>query len=103
MSISGAVTWVGRSSIEIQLHVAQPPTAEESAGDSVVLSATFIFAARDYKTQKSAPVNRLSPETEGEKSAYEAGEARNQLRKSSRVKGESKEIESRVEALLSEG
>ncbi|KAH6810907.1 Thioesterase/thiol ester dehydrase-isomerase superfamily protein [Perilla frutescens var. frutescens] len=107
LSISGAVTWVGRSSMEIQLHVTQPPTPtpthilEAADDDSVALSATFIFAARDYKTQRSAPVNRLDPETEREKSRYEAGEARNQLRKTKiKISGDA---DRRVEALLSEG
>ncbi|KAH6766127.1 Thioesterase/thiol ester dehydrase-isomerase superfamily protein [Perilla frutescens var. hirtella] len=106
LSISGALTWVGRSSMEIQLDVTQPPTQSAEATDSVALTATFIFVARDYKTLKSAPVNRLTPETEREKSLYEAAEARNKLRKST-IKGDKKEIENRgmnsVEALLSEG
>lgn len=62
--------------------------------------------ARDYKTRKAAPVNRLSPVTEREKSLYEAAEARNKLRKS-KITGDKKAIEnggmSRVEALLAEG
>lgn len=62
--------------------------------------------ARDYKTRKAAPVNRLTPKTEREKSLYEAAEARNKLRKST-IKGDKKEIENggvnRVEALLAEG
>ncbi|KAH6801164.1 Thioesterase/thiol ester dehydrase-isomerase superfamily protein [Perilla frutescens var. hirtella] len=104
LSISGAVTWVGRSSMEIQLHVTQPPTPtpthilEAADDDSVALITTFIFAARNYKTQRSAPVNRLNPETEREKSLYEAGEARNQLRKTKiKISGDA---DRRVEALL---
>lgn len=62
--------------------------------------------ARDYKTRKAAPVNRLSPVTEREKSLYEAAEARNKLRKS-KFKDDKRVIEnggmSRVEALLAEG
>lgn len=72
----------------------------------MALTANFIFVARDYKTRKAAPVNRLSPETEKEKSLYEAAEARNQLRKRKRIVGR-KEIENgevnRLEPLLSEG
>ncbi|KAL1558720.1 Acyl-coenzyme A thioesterase 2, chloroplastic [Salvia divinorum] len=106
LRISGAVTWVGRSSIEIQLDVTQPPTQSAEATDSVVLTATFIFVARDYKTRAAAPVNRLTPETEREKSLYEAAEARNKLRKS-KIKGHQKAIENggvnRVAALLAEG
>ncbi|KAG6415509.1 hypothetical protein SASPL_122921 [Salvia splendens] len=106
LRVSGAVTWVGRSSIEIQLDVTQPPTQSAEATDSVILTATFIFVARDYKTRAAAPMNRLIPETEREKSLYEAAEARNRLRKS-KIKGDEKAIENggvnRVAALLAEG
>ncbi|KAL2470811.1 Thioesterase/thiol ester dehydrase-isomerase superfamily protein [Abeliophyllum distichum] len=106
LKIVGAVNWVGRSSIEIQLDVTQPPTDITDGSESVALTANFIFVARDYKTGKAAPVNRLSPETEKEKLLYEASEARNQLRKR-KFKEERKEIENgevnRFEALLAEG
>lgn len=83
------------------------PFAESTeATDSVALTATFIFVARDYKTLKAAPVNRLSPVTEREKSLYEAAEARNKLRKN-KFKDDKRVIEnggmSRLEALLAEG
>ncbi|KAK4483008.1 hypothetical protein RD792_010184 [Penstemon davidsonii] len=104
LNIVGAVTWVGRSSIEIQLDVTQPATAD--ATDSVALTANFIFVARDYKTGKAAPVNRLIPATEREKLLYEAAEARNQLRKR-KFKNEKKELDNgevnKFEALLAEG
>ncbi|KAL0390308.1 UNVERIFIED_CONTAM: Acyl-coenzyme A thioesterase 9, mitochondrial [Sesamum calycinum] len=106
LKIAGAVTWVGRSSIEIQLDVTQPATETADAADSVALTANFIFVARDYKTGKAAPVNRLIPETEREKSLCEAAEARNKLRKR-KFRDEKKEIENgeanRFEALLAEG
>lgn len=106
LRITGAVTWVGRSSMEIQLDVTQPPTATSEATDSVALTATFIFVARDYKTRKAAPVNRLTPETEREKVLYDAAEARNKIRKS-KTKNEQIEIENgeadRFETLLAEG
>ncbi|KAI3450149.1 hypothetical protein Pfo_006814 [Paulownia fortunei] len=106
LHISGAVTWVGRSSIEIQLDVTQPATDTAEATDSVALTANFIFVARDYKTGKAAPVNRLTPETERETLLYEAAEARNKLRKS-KITDNKKEIENgemnRFEPLLAEG
>ncbi|KAK6940404.1 hypothetical protein RJ641_029935 [Dillenia turbinata] len=107
LKISGAVIWVGRSSIEIQLEVTQSTTKENSsASGSVALTANFIFVARDSKTGKAAPVNRLSPETEQEKLLYEKAEARHALRK--RKKGQDRrEIEngevSRLKAMLAEG
>ncbi|XP_028104382.1 acyl-coenzyme A thioesterase 9, mitochondrial-like isoform X1 [Camellia sinensis] len=156
LKMVGAVIWVGRSSIEIQLEVTQPtngclsslpfslcwsraclpiitskrapqrshssPTAhidfifesileicfaEESSDalESIALTANFIFVARDSKTGKAAPVNRLSPETEQEKLLYEEAEAR-KLKK--RKRGyDRKEIENgevdRLKSLLAEG
>ncbi|XP_027092080.1 acyl-coenzyme A thioesterase 9, mitochondrial [Coffea eugenioides] len=106
LKMAGAVIWVGRSSIEIQLEVTQPTDGKSDAAESVALTANFIFVARDYKTRKAALVNRLSPETEKEKMLYEAAEARNQLRKRKRVV-DRKEIQNgefgRLEALLGEG
>ncbi|KAJ8568675.1 hypothetical protein K7X08_028208 [Anisodus acutangulus] len=105
LKMVGAVIWVGFSSIEIQLDVIQPANGS-CASESVALTANFIFVARDYKTGKAAPVNRLCPETEAEKLFYEAAEARNNLRKRKRV-GDKKEIENggvnRLEELLAEG
>lgn len=62
--------------------------------------------ARDSKTGKAAPVNRLSPETAREKLLYEQAEARNNLKK--RKRGEKKEgLENgearRLQDLLAEG
>ncbi|CAA0806007.1 Thioesterase/thiol ester dehydrase-isomerase superfamily protein [Striga hermonthica] len=107
LHVSGAVTWVGYSSIEIQLDVTQSGTDTDEAMDSVALTATFIFVARDYKTGKAAQVNRLTPKTEREKLLYEAAEARNKLRKS-KIRGDKKEFQSgeevnRLEPLLAEG
>ncbi|CAI9770701.1 unnamed protein product [Fraxinus pennsylvanica] len=106
LKIVGAVIWVGRSSIEIQLEVTQPPIEITDGSESVALTANFIYVARDYKTGKAAPVNRLSPETDREKMLYEASETRNKLRKR-KFKEDRKEIENgemdRFAALLSEG
>ena len=72
----------------------------------MALTADFIFVARDYKTNKAAPVNRLSPETEQEKLLFEEAEARNNLRKRKRG-GERRDFKNgevnRLEALLAEG
>ncbi|KAL5731785.1 Acyl-coenzyme A thioesterase 2 [Ranunculus cassubicifolius] len=110
LKIIGAVTWVGRSSIAIQLDVIHlGPQGEKSSSldDDVALTANFTFVARDSKTGKSAPVNRLSPETEQEKKLYEEMEGIDKLRKKKRgergrglEKGEETE---RLNALLAEG
>ncbi|ONH92633.1 hypothetical protein PRUPE_8G185500 [Prunus persica] len=107
LNIVGAVIWVGRSSIEIQLEVTQSSKEGSDNSDSVALSANFIFVARDSKTGKAAPVNRISPETEREKLLFEEAEARNNLRKRKRGGGDKREFENgevnRLETLLAEG
>ncbi|GFY99457.1 thioesterase/thiol ester dehydrase-isomerase superfamily protein [Actinidia rufa] len=106
LKMVGAVIWLGRSSIEIQLEVTQPTIESSDASELIALTANFIFVARDSKTGKAAPVNRLCPETDQEKLLYEEAEARSNLRK--RKGGyDRKEIENgevnRLEALLAEG
>ncbi|KAK1272143.1 hypothetical protein QJS04_geneDACA006156 [Acorus gramineus] len=81
LKIAGAVTWVGRSSIEIRMEVTQSQPENSNSTDPIALTANFMFVARDSKTGKSAPVNRLSPETEQEKMLLKEGEARDRLRK----------------------
>ncbi|KAM2009120.1 hypothetical protein ACFX16_003933 [Malus domestica] len=107
LKIVGAVIWVGRSSIEIQLEVIQSATDGSDIADSVALSANFIFVARDSKTGKAAPVNRLSPETQREILLFEEAEARNNLRKRKRGGGDRREFENGelngVKTLLAEG
>ncbi|KAM1318528.1 hypothetical protein EV2_003856 [Malus domestica] len=107
LKIVGAVIWVGRSSIEIQLEVIQSATDGSDIADSVALSANFIFVARDSKTGKAAPVNRLSPETQREILLFEEAEARNNLRKRKKGGGDRREFENgelnTVKTLLAEG
>ncbi|KAL6957766.1 hypothetical protein U1Q18_049562 [Sarracenia purpurea var. burkii] len=68
--LAGSVTWVGQSSMEIQLEVTQSSDdsfAETSnPSDSVALTANFTFVACDLKTGKAALVNQILPETERE-------------------------------------
>ncbi|XP_010251390.1 PREDICTED: acyl-coenzyme A thioesterase 9, mitochondrial-like [Nelumbo nucifera] len=105
LKIAGAVIWVGRSSIELQLEVTQSTEETSHPSDPIALTANFTFVARDSKTGKSAPVNRLLPETEQEKMLWEESEERNKSRKR---KIEHKrdlangEVD-RLEALLAEG
>ncbi|XP_021741055.1 acyl-coenzyme A thioesterase 9, mitochondrial-like [Chenopodium quinoa] len=47
LSLVGAVTWVGRSSMEMQLEVLQPPQDGSQMSNSVALVANFTFVARD--------------------------------------------------------
>ncbi|KAL6528146.1 Acyl-coenzyme A thioesterase 4, mitochondrial [Orobanche hederae] len=106
LTITGAVTWVGRSSMEIQLEVTQPSRESSDPSDALALTANFTFVARDSKTGKSTIINQISPETEREKLLCEEAEQRNKSRK--QKKGElKKEINDeemkRLDELLSEG
>ncbi|KAI3526425.1 hypothetical protein L1887_05678 [Cichorium endivia] len=105
LKMAGSVIWVGRSSIEVQLEVTQLSTDSTVITETVALTANFIFVARDSKTGKAAPVNRLEPQTETEKVLYKDADERNVLRKLK--KGEKKGIENgeenRVDSLLAEG
>uniref|UniRef100_A0A7N1A7P3 HotDog ACOT-type domain-containing protein n=1 Tax=Kalanchoe fedtschenkoi TaxID=63787 RepID=A0A7N1A7P3_KALFE len=84
LKMVGAVIWVGTSSIEIQLEVHQPAEGSD-VSDTLALTANFIFVARDCKTGKAAPVNRLAPQTEQERLLFNQAEARNNLRKRKRA------------------
>ncbi|KAK3204726.1 hypothetical protein Dsin_018772 [Dipteronia sinensis] len=114
LEIAGAVTWVGRSSMEIQLEVTQfsqerkkncfPDTPEPS--ESVALVANFTFVGRDAKTGKSAPVSQILPETGQEKLLWEEAEERNKMRKRNKADKQmniDNEDKERLNALLAEG
>ncbi|XP_002275033.1 acyl-coenzyme A thioesterase 2, chloroplastic [Vitis vinifera] len=106
LKIVGAVTWVGRSSMEIRLEVIQPTPEASDPSDSLALTANFTFVARDSKTGKSAPINQISPETQQEKLLWREAEDRNQMRKKKRgenMRGLEDREADRLEALLAEG
>ncbi|CAD5184574.1 unnamed protein product [Musa acuminata subsp. malaccensis] len=79
LRIAGAVTWVGHSSIEVQIEVTQQDDSQSS--DPLALTVNFTFVACDSRTGKSTSVNRLLPETEQEKLLFEEGEERDKVRK----------------------
>ncbi|CAA7037881.1 unnamed protein product [Microthlaspi erraticum] len=106
LSIVGAVTWVGRSSMEMQLQVIQAQDANNPS-ESVALKANFTFVARDAKTGKSTPINPVTPESEHEKLLWREAEERNKLRKQKRAESKEeheklKDLE-RLNELLAEG
>ncbi|KAI3746726.1 hypothetical protein L6452_09165 [Arctium lappa] len=103
LKIEGAVTWVGRSSMEILLEVIQETSDHV---DSQALVANFTFVGRDSKTGKSTSINQISPETAKEKMLWQEAEERNASRKKRRTQMKNiesgKEVE-RLNALLAEG
>ena len=79
--LSGEVTHVGRSSLEISMQITD---AEQARQGPPAVQARFTFVARDRETGKAAPVPGLLPETEKEKAAFAEGEARVLARKQAR-------------------
>ena len=60
-------------------------SADVKEKENVALIANFTFVARDWQTQKAAPVNHLVPQTEEEKQLYALGAARDAHRKKLRA------------------
>lgn len=109
LELAGSVTWVGRSSMEIRMEVIQP-VRELREKDDVALIANFTFVARDWRTQKAAPVNHLVPQTEEEKQLFAMGAARDAHRKKLRMGNQlsstspfAKEYNDRLTQILREG
>ncbi|CAJ2654158.1 unnamed protein product [Trifolium pratense] len=104
-AIVGAVTWVGRSSMEIQLEMIQSPNGDPNISNSPAIVANFTFVARDSDTGKAVPINKVLPETEKERLLWEEAEQGNISRK--KKKEEQKRGESgdnaRLMTLLAEG
>ncbi|XP_054811847.1 acyl-coenzyme A thioesterase 4, mitochondrial-like isoform X2 [Prosopis cineraria] len=107
LTIGGAVTWVGRSSMEIQLELTQSTQGNAGTSDTQALIANFTFVARDSASGKSALINQILPETEQERFLWEEAEQRNRLRKLKRADAEYKHVQdgdtARLSALLAEG
>ena len=70
--LSGHVSWVGRSSIEITVWLEQ----ELSGTWHMLTRAVFLMAAREPTGHGPAIVNTLLPVTDKEKERYEKGESR---------------------------
>ncbi|XP_072440777.1 acyl-coenzyme A thioesterase 9, mitochondrial-like isoform X2 [Chiloscyllium punctatum] len=69
LKFTGNVTWVGKSSMEVQMHVSQ-------YHDDVynpVLDATFVMVARDPANKSAAVINPLKPEGPEEENLFKQG------------------------------
>jgi len=69
--MSGNATWVGRTSIECTMHMDQ----EHEGKKHRLITAKYLFVARNPLTNKSAIVNPLKPVTEEEKQLFLLGES----------------------------
>ena len=80
--LSGQVTHVGRSSLEISMRATEADA--DATGRPAAVSARFTFVARHPETGKAAPVPGLLPQTPDEKARFAEGEARAAARKAAR-------------------
>ncbi|KAK7400665.1 hypothetical protein VNO78_11912 [Psophocarpus tetragonolobus] len=105
LTITGVVTWVGRSSMEIQLELTQSAQGNPNISNSPALVANFTFVARDSTTGKAVAINQISPESEQERLLWEEAEERNKLRKKQKEqqKHGDNEDTTRLNVLLAEG
>lgn len=78
IELSGQVSWVGRSSMEIRMEVSS------KTDQNTVLEAFFTFVARDRNTGKGARINALIPQTEQERAWFHAAEQRAAAKKAAR-------------------
>lgn len=86
--LAGAVTWTGRSSMEITVkgyafedQIPEHITEDALPDENIFLSANFTFVARNPITHKSFAINRLLPVTEGEWLDYRRAESHNAKKK----------------------
>ncbi|NWR86776.1 ACOT9 thioesterase, partial [Furnarius figulus] len=76
IKFTGNVSWVGKTSMEVTMHMLQLQDGEYSP----VLDATFVMVARDPENKRPAFVNPLVPETPEEEAIFKRGEL-NKLRR----------------------
>ena len=107
--LSGQVTWVGNSSMEIRMQIHEF-NGNESADHW--LEAYFTFVAVDPETNKPIKICPLVPETSEERALFELGALKAAKKKQSRKRGmfsvgkqvteEDVDMEKRAEQLLQE-
>ncbi|NXJ95953.1 ACOT9 thioesterase, partial [Corythaixoides concolor] len=75
IKFTGNVSWVGRTSMEVKMHMLQLHDGDYSP----VLDATFVMVARDPENKRPAFVNPLVPETPEEEEIFKQGECMSQF------------------------
>ncbi|NXG46315.1 ACOT9 thioesterase, partial [Psilopogon haemacephalus] len=76
IKFTGNVSWVGKTSMEVKMHMLQLLDGDYSP----VLDATFVMVARDPENKRPAFVNPLVPEGPEEEEIFKQGEL-NKLRR----------------------
>lgn len=86
MQLRGAVTYVGSSSMNIELELVVPEAKHEEVPSMQLLArSAFTFVARNPDTGKAMPVPWLHPRTREERAWYAAGRQRQEQLKAKRV------------------
>ncbi|KAM7181739.1 acyl-coenzyme A thioesterase 9, mitochondrial isoform 2-T2 [Macrochelys suwanniensis] len=70
IKFTGNVSWVGKTSMEVKMHMLQLHDGTYSP----VLDATFVMVARDPENKRPAFVNPLIPEGQEEEEIFKKGE-----------------------------
>ncbi|NWI85148.1 ACOT9 thioesterase, partial [Pitta sordida] len=70
IKFTGNVSWVGKTSMEVKMHMLQLHDGDYSP----VLDATFVMVARDPENKRPAFVNPLIPEGPEEEEIFKQGE-----------------------------
>ncbi|CAL1538807.1 unnamed protein product [Lymnaea stagnalis] len=80
--LKGQVTWVGRSSMECTMHLEQ----EFDGALQKVITAKYLFVARNPETDTAGVVNPLDPQTPEEIELFQLGEESKKTRQREGVK-----------------
>lgn len=89
VTLSGNVSWTGRSSMEITIRAARHKNdlnveqikPEDIEDKDVFLTANFTFVARDPETKRAFAINRLVPQTSQEQEMFVRAEEFNNAKK----------------------
>jgi len=82
MKMEGAISYVGKSSMEVRLKVSFKEPTSQNSYEPYILATFTMVATFDGK---ASPVNRIVPETEDEKALFLLGERNQRMRKELRA------------------
>ena len=109
--LTGQVTYVGSSSMEIRMQFHQIPEVDNDDNPEHWLEGYFTFVAVDRKTNRPVKICPLIPETSEERALFELGSLKTAAKKKARKSGfgngkplteEAFKMESRAEQLMND-
>ncbi len=109
--LSGKVTWVGSSSMEIRMRIADGGSGGDGGQGSEWLEAYFTFVTLHPETKRAIVIPPLVPETDEERAHFELGAVKARARKEARrnrvelgrpLSEQSLKIDARAKSLLEE-